>query len=95
MVRFHAQGEPSVCWPRATAPAAASATRGCQRAGVLRAIAPMATEGPFTFGRASCTAQVAVWLAHGENDTVVPFATGVTSRAGWLSRNGVMKSAWR
>lgn len=64
-----------------------SNTLGCQRGDVLRAIAPVAGGGPFSFGGASCTEQVAVWLAHGVNDMVVPFATGVTSRDGWLGRN--------
>jgi polyhydroxybutyrate depolymerase len=31
---------------------------------------------------------VAVWLAHGENDPTVAFATGVASRDAWLRRDG-------
>jgi poly(3-hydroxybutyrate) depolymerase len=61
-------------------------TLGCQRGDVLRAIAPVSGGGPFTGAR--CTGEVAVWLAHGENDMTVPFTTGEMSRDGWLGRNG-------
>jgi poly(3-hydroxybutyrate) depolymerase len=61
-------------------------TLGCQRGDVLRAIAPVAGGGPF--GGANCTGEVAVWLAHGENDPTVAFATGVASRDAWLRRDG-------
>jgi poly(3-hydroxybutyrate) depolymerase len=65
-------------------------TLGCQRGNVLRAIAPVSGGGPF--GGARCTGEVAVWLAHGENDMTVPFATGEASRDGWLGRNGCSTS---
>jgi poly(3-hydroxybutyrate) depolymerase len=61
-------------------------TLGCQRGDVLRAIAPVSGGGPF--GGSRCTGEVAVWLAHGENDMTVPFATGEMSRDSWLGRNG-------
>jgi poly(3-hydroxybutyrate) depolymerase len=63
-------------------------TLGCQRGDVLRAIAPVAGGGPFVFGGASCVGDVAVWLAHGENDETVPFTTGEQSRDRWLDQNG-------
>jgi polyhydroxybutyrate depolymerase len=63
-------------------------TLGCQRGDVLRAIAPVAGGGPFGFGNGACTGEVAVWLAHGENDPMVPFQTGVDSRDRWLEANG-------
>jgi polyhydroxybutyrate depolymerase len=61
-------------------------TLGCQRGDVLRAIAPVAGGGPFA--NAGCRGEVAVWLAHGENDPMVPFETGVASRDRWLQANG-------
>jgi polyhydroxybutyrate depolymerase len=64
-----------------------SNTLGCQRGDVLRAIAPVSAGGPFG-GGAGCTGEVAVFLAHGENDMTVPFTTGEASRDGWLGRNG-------
>jgi poly(3-hydroxybutyrate) depolymerase len=64
-------------------------TLGCQRGDVLKAIAPVSGGGPFG---ARCTGEVAVWLAHGENDMTVPFATGEASRDGWLGRNGCSTS---
>jgi polyhydroxybutyrate depolymerase len=63
-------------------------TLGCQRGDVLRAIAPVAGGGPFVFGGAACVGEVAVWLAHGENDETVPFTTGEQSRDRWLDQNG-------
>jgi polyhydroxybutyrate depolymerase len=65
-----------------------SNTLGCQRGGVLRAIAPVAGAGPFTFGDETCVGEVAVWLAHGDNDPSVPFTRGVQSRDSWLASNG-------
>ena len=61
---------------------------GCQRGDVLRAIAPVSGGGPFTFGGDGCTGEVAVWLAHAENDETVPFDSGVDSRDRWLAANG-------
>jgi poly(3-hydroxybutyrate) depolymerase len=63
-------------------------TLGCQRGDVLRAIAPVAGGGPFVFGGSGCVGEVAVWLAHGENDPTVPFSSGEQSRDRWLEANG-------
>jgi poly(3-hydroxybutyrate) depolymerase len=62
-------------------------TLGCQRGDVLRAIAPISGGGPFGFGAGSCTGQVAVWVAHAENDETVAFENGENSRDRWLSAN--------
>jgi polyhydroxybutyrate depolymerase len=62
-------------------------TLGCQRGDVLRAIAPVSAGGPFTFGESGCTGDVAVWLAHAENDETVPFENGLDSRDRWLTQN--------
>jgi poly(3-hydroxybutyrate) depolymerase len=58
---------------------------GCQRGEVLRAIAPVSAGGPFG-GR--CSGDVAVWLAHAENDETVAFQNGEQSRDRWLEANG-------
>jgi len=63
-------------------------TLGCQRGDVLRAIAPVSAGGPFAFGSNACVGQVAVWLAHAENDETVSFDLGVASRDRWLAANG-------
>jgi poly(3-hydroxybutyrate) depolymerase len=63
-------------------------TLGCQRGDVLRAIAPVAGGGPGGGRNNACVGEVAVWLAHGENDPMVPFATGEQSRDRWLGFNG-------
>jgi poly(3-hydroxybutyrate) depolymerase len=67
-------------------------TLGCQRGDALRAIAPVSAGGPFTFGRpggaSACTGEVAVWIAHAENDETVAFENGVASRDRWLEANG-------
>ncbi len=67
-------------------------TLGCQRGDVLRAIAPVSGGGPFNFGGFGggngCTGEVAVWIAHGENDETVLFERGVESRDRWLEANG-------
>jgi polyhydroxybutyrate depolymerase len=52
-------------------------TLGCQRGDVLRAIAPISAGGPFGFGGNACRGEVAVWLAHAENDETVSFDLGV------------------
>lgn len=61
-------------------------TLGCLRGDVLRAIAPVSGGGPF--GAAGCSGEVAVWLAHADNDETVPFDNGVRSRDRWLTVNG-------
>jgi poly(3-hydroxybutyrate) depolymerase len=63
-------------------------TLGCQRGDVLRAIAPVSAGGPFAFGANGCRGEVAVWLAHAENDETVSFDLGVASRDRWLEANG-------
>ena len=63
-------------------------TLGCQRGDVLRAIAPVSGGGPFRFGGVGCTGEVAVWIAHAENDETVDFQNGVDSRDRWLEANG-------
>ena len=63
-----------------------SNTLGCQMGDTFRAIAPIAGSGPATRGGA-CKGQVAAWLAHGNQDTVVTFAAGERSRDHWLQAN--------
>ena len=60
---------------------------GCQLGEDFRAIAPMSGLGPSTGGVTNCTGQVAVWLSHGNNDTVVPFLAGQGSRNYWADAN--------
>jgi polyhydroxybutyrate depolymerase len=62
---------------------------GCELGDVFRAIAPMSGSGPRVgFGGASkCVGQVAVWMAHGNMDTTVPFASGQASRDHWVMNN--------
>jgi poly(3-hydroxybutyrate) depolymerase len=68
-------------------------TLGCQRGDVLRAIAPVSGGGPFVFGNQRCTGEVAVFLAHGDNDMTVPVTSGEQSRDRWLGFNGCDASA--
>jgi polyhydroxybutyrate depolymerase len=68
-------------------------TLGCQRGDVLRAIAPVSAGGPFTFGGNGCRGEVAVWLAHAENDETVSFDLGVASRDRWLEANGCSEAS--
>lgn len=63
-------------------------TLACQRADVLRGIAPVSGGGPFSFGNNSCVGPVAAWIAHGENDETVDFSSGEGSRDHWLEANG-------
>jgi poly(3-hydroxybutyrate) depolymerase len=63
-------------------------TLGCAMGDVFRAITPMSGLGPAGFGRATtCKGQVAVWLAHGTQDTTVPFDAGQASRDFWAKAN--------
>ena len=64
-----------------------SNTLGCQMGDVFRAIAPMAGSGPGFGGRATCVGEVAVWMSHGDNDTVVSTASGQASRDFWVKAN--------
>ncbi len=70
---------------------------GCYRGDVLRAIAPVAGMPPRGGGRpgsaASCVGEVAVWIAHGDNDETVDYTTGgVATRDFWLARNACSTS---
>ncbi len=57
----------------------------CLRGDSVRAIAAVASGGPFNL----CTSDgSAVWLAHGTLDSVVPFEQGVASRDHWREANG-------
>ena len=47
----------------------------------------MSGSGPRLFGGRACAGQVAVWMSHGNTDTVVPFAQGQASRDQWVSAN--------
>lgn len=57
---------------------------GCQRAGVVRAIA--AVSGG-TLGT-RCVGPTAAWLAHGTNDGTVPQSEGARARDHWRTTNG-------
>lgn len=57
---------------------------GCQRAGVVRAIA--AVSGG-TLGT-RCIGTTAAWLAHGTNDGTVPQSEGARARDHWRTTNG-------
>lgn len=60
---------------------------GCEMADVFRAIAPMS--GALYSGcKEPNMHPIAVWLAHGNNDTVVPLADGQKARDKFLARNG-------
>jgi polyhydroxybutyrate depolymerase len=64
-----------------------SNTLGCSMGDVFRAIAPMAGSGPLSFRGGACKGQPAVWLTHGNTDTVVSFASGQASRDHWVKSN--------
>ncbi len=53
-----------------------SHTLGCQRAEVLRAIAPVAGA---MFGRGECSGPVAAWGAHGDPDDTVDYENGLSA----------------
>lgn len=57
---------------------------GCARGDVVRAIAPVASGGPFS----ACAGPVAAWIAHGMSDGTVPFSQGEGSRDHWTGANG-------
>lgn len=59
---------------------------GCERGDVLRAIAPLAGGGPFTFS--GCRGQVAAWVEHGGEDPTVEVSQGEGSRDFWAAANG-------
>lgn len=60
-----------------------SNTVGCALGDDFRAIAPMSGSGP----RGGCTGQVAAWISHGNQDTVVAYASGERSRDYWVMSN--------
>jgi len=69
---------------------------GCTYGDVLRAIAPASGTPPGTGGRANCIGKVAALVAHGENDTLVPFSQGQATRDFWIAQNGctTQTAAW-
>ena len=64
-----------------------SFTVGCDAPGVFRAIAPMSGALYSGCNRAGA-APVAVWMAHGTNDDVVPLADGQAALDVFLEKNG-------
>ena len=60
-----------------------SNTVGCALGDDFRAIAPIAGSGP----RGNCTGKVAAWIAHGNQDMVVAYASGQRSRDTWVMSN--------
>ncbi len=63
-------------------------TLGCYRGDVLRAIAPVEGRSVAFRDGDTCIGQVAVWMAHGKNDLIVPFSIGKLSRDYWMDTNG-------
>jgi len=63
-------------------------TLGCRRGEVLRAIAPVAG-GVRDFK--DCKGKLAVWMAHGTQDSQVNVSQGQAARAHWLDSNGCAK----
>jgi len=71
---------------------------GCELKDELRAIAPVMGQGPEIWSQMDCSrlrqtadcvdGQVAVWLSHGTEDTIVPYCTGERSRDFWQAQNG-------
>ena len=58
---------------------------GCQRADVLRGIAPVAGGGPVIDGvQPTCGGPVSAWIAHGEEDQTVQLSEGEGSLEWWL-----------
>jgi poly(3-hydroxybutyrate) depolymerase len=65
-----------------------SNTVGCALGDAFRAIAPIAGAGPSRFGGGgACTGQVAAWIAHGNQDTIVAYSSGEASRDHWVMAN--------
>ena len=61
---------------------------GTEMGDVFRAIAPM-SDACYSGGcKASNSHPIAVWMAHGDSDTVVPIADGMTARDKFLAKNG-------
>lgn len=66
-----------------------SNTVGCALGDDFRAIAPMSGLGP----RAGCSGQVAAWISHGNEDTVVRYSGGEDSRDHWVEANHCQTSS--
>ncbi len=65
---------------------------GCYRGGVLRAVAPVAGFPPF--GNPTCEGEVAAFVVHGENDSVVDYTTGgLATRDRYLEANGCAETS--
>ena len=63
-----------------------SNTLGCERAGVVRAIAPLSGGLPWS---GACTrARAAAWIAHGTADATVAITQGEGARDYWVAVNG-------
>ncbi|HMF44153.1 MAG TPA: prolyl oligopeptidase family serine peptidase [Polyangia bacterium] len=61
---------------------------GTEMGDVFRAIAPM-SDACYSGGcKASNNHPIAVWMAHGDSDTVVPIADGMTALNKFLTKNG-------
>jgi polyhydroxybutyrate depolymerase len=61
---------------------------GTEMGDVFRAIAPM-SDACYSGGcKATNNHPIAVWMAHGDSDTVVPIADGITARDKFLAKNG-------
>jgi polyhydroxybutyrate depolymerase len=61
---------------------------GCALGDVFRAIAPIAGAGPVPWlSASSCRGQVAAWITHGNQDTIVQFSMGTDSRDYWRTAN--------
>jgi polyhydroxybutyrate depolymerase len=57
---------------------------------VIRAIAPLASQKPWSYtgGAVKCSANVAVWIAHGQNDPYSSFTgNGIPARDFWVGQN--------
>jgi polyhydroxybutyrate depolymerase len=61
---------------------------GCYYGDVLRAIAPVSGMPPATRANVTCTGKVAAWIAHGENDPIIPLSQGQATRDFWIKQNG-------
>ncbi len=61
---------------------------GTEMGDVFRAIAPM-SDACYSGGcKATNNHPIAVWMAHGDSDTVVPIADGISARDKFLTKNG-------
>jgi poly(3-hydroxybutyrate) depolymerase len=63
-------------------------TLGCERASVLRAIAPVAGAFFGGFGGDGCSGPVAAWGAHGSNDGTVDYDSGLSAIQRVMETNG-------